>query len=74
MWCVLYIRSNVRSVCMLYIVYAITQAAAVLSPPSVVTKRVFREINYLTIHILHGILFYFVTREGGDNTAAAWNR
>ena len=31
-------------------------------------KRVFREINYLTIHIFHGILFFSVGKEGGDNT------
>ena len=29
---------------------------------------VFRGINYLTIHIFHGILFFSVEKEGGDNT------
>ena len=33
-----------------------SQLAAVLSPPS------FREINYFTIHIFHGILFFFVKK------------
>ena len=33
MWCVRDMRSNVRTVCMLYIVYAITEVAKNRAPP-----------------------------------------
>ena len=43
--------------------------AQVLSPPSLPRKkRVFREIYYFTIDIFHGILFFSVGKNLGDNT------